>query len=69
MKTIRQARRAAGMTQEQLASALGVTQGAVAQWEAGLVHPSVKLLKPLAVALGITVDELLTEAADEASND
>lgn len=61
MGIIRQAREAAGMTQEQLAAVVGVTQGAIAQWENGATHPSYLKLKPLAHALRITLDDLISE--------
>ena len=59
MLTIKQARERLGMTQEQLAKALGVTQGAVSQWEMGITHPGFESLRKLAAALGVTVDELI----------
>ena len=59
MVTIRQARKAAGLTQVQLAELLGVTQGAVAQWENGQTHPSFGVLKPLAAVLGLTLEQLI----------
>jgi transcriptional regulator with XRE-family HTH domain len=59
MQTIIDCRKAKGMTQEQLAKLLGVTQGAVAQWENGLTHPAFNMLPRLAAALGVTVDELI----------
>lgn len=59
MQTITEYRKAKGLTQEQLAKLLGVTQGAVAQWENGLTHPAFNMLPRLAAALGITVDELI----------
>lgn len=62
MKTIEEARKAKGMTQEQLAKLLGITQGAVAQWENGLTHPSFQMLPKVASALGVTVDELIGKA-------
>ena len=62
MKTIEEARKAKGMTQEQLAKLLGITQGAVAQWENGLTHPSFQMLQKVASALGVTVDELIGKA-------
>lgn len=71
MKTILMARKAAGLTQEQLAARLGVTQGAIAQWENGITHPSYRVLKPLSEALGLSLDELLSEGGehDTVSND
>lgn len=59
MQTIIDCRKAKGLTQEQLAKLLGVTQGAVAQWENGLTHPAFNMLPRLAAALGVTVDELI----------
>ena len=62
MKTIKDARTALGITQEQLAAILGVTQGTVAQWETGRSHPSFDKLPKVAEALGVTVDELIGKA-------
>ena len=62
MKEIREARKAKGLSQDQLAKMIGVTQGAVAQWENGLTHPSFEVLPKLAAALGVTVDELIGKA-------
>jgi tellurite methyltransferase len=62
MKEIEEARKAKGLTQEQLAKLVGVTQGAVAQWENGQTHPSFPVLPRLAAALGVTVDELIGKA-------
>ena len=59
MDNIREARKAQGLTQEQLAELIGVTQGTVAQWENGLTHPSFEKIPKVANALGITVEELL----------
>lgn len=52
-------RRAKGMTQEQLATALGVSAPAVSKWETGSSYPDITLLCPLARALGTDVDHLL----------
>lgn len=52
-------RRARGLTQQQLAAELGVTNRAVSKWETGQGLPDIALLPALAAALGITVDELL----------
>jgi transcriptional regulator with XRE-family HTH domain len=59
MQTIIDCRKAKGLTQEQLAKLLGVTQGTVSQWENGLTHPAFNMLPRLANALGVTVDELI----------
>ena len=55
---IKELRIKSGMTQEQLAEMLGVTQGAVAQWEKGLTHPAYETLPKLAKVFGVTVDDL-----------
>ena len=52
-------RKAKGMTQEQLAAALGVSAPAVSKWETNSSYPDITLLCPLARALGTDVDNLL----------
>lgn len=54
-------RKKLGLTQEELGRMLGVTNKAVSKWEVGETMPDVMMLKPLAKALGITVDELLQQ--------
>lgn len=63
MQNLKEARQLKGITQEQLAKMLGITQGAVAQWENGLTHPSFEMLPKVAEALGLTVDELIGKKA------
>ena len=58
-KRIQCLRREKKLTQEQLASALGVTSAAVSKWETNAAIPDVAMLCPLARMLGITVDGLL----------
>lgn len=41
------ARRAKGLTQKQLADALGVTDKAVSKWERGLNYPDIVLFQPI----------------------
>ncbi|MEA4989087.1 MAG: helix-turn-helix transcriptional regulator [Anaerovorax sp.] len=47
-----------GMTQQELAEKLGVTNKAVSRWETGEGYPEVTLLAPLSNCLGVTVDYL-----------
>ena len=54
-------RLAKGMTQQDLADAIGVSNKTVSRWESGGGYPDVGLLVPLAEALGVTVDDLLNE--------
>jgi len=56
---IRDLRVERGMTQQQLADRLGITDKAVSKWERGLCCPDITLLRPLSDALGVTVTELL----------
>ena len=58
-KNIRKYRRELGLTQEQLAEAVGVTVGAVSKWESDLSNPDIGLLPELADLFGISVDVLL----------
>ncbi len=57
--TIRAFRKARGLTQQQLADALGVTVGAVYKWEANLSAPDLALLVELADLFDTSVDVLL----------
>lgn len=63
MESIKEARLAKGLTQEQLAKLLDITQGAVAQWENGLTHPSFEMLPKLAATLDVSVDHLIGKKA------
>ena len=58
-------RKRQGLTQQQLAGRLHITDKAVSKWERGLSYPDVTLLQPLAAALGLRVDDLLTCRAAE----
>ena len=48
-----------GMTQMQLADALGISYQAVSNWERGLSMPDISKLPELAEIFGTTIDELL----------
>lgn len=58
-------RKAAGLSQEQLAERLNVTRQAVSKWETGEGKPDIDNLLPLARLLNTTVDYLLDDGADE----
>ena len=57
---IAQRRKEQNMTQRELAEVLHVTDKAVSKWERGAGCPDISLLEPLAEALGLSVDQLLT---------
>ena len=61
MNKIAARRRNAGLTQKQLAQQLGITQGAVSQWENKISRPRAQTLKKLAGLLHCSVDELLLD--------
>ena len=58
-------RKRQGLTQQQLAQLLHVTDKAVSKWERGLSYPDVTLLQPLAAALCLDTDRLLTCRREE----
>ena len=56
---IREIRRERGWTQDQLARAVGVTRGAVAQWETGRAGQITGNLTKIAASLGAGVEYLM----------
>ena len=62
------AREKAGMTQNEVAKALGVNQSAVSFWESGRNLPRGKQMVKLAKLYGVTVDELLREDEQNAES-
>ncbi len=59
-KRISELRKAAGLTQEELAGKFGVSPQAVSKWECDTSCPHIMMLPQLAEILGVTVDELLS---------
>lgn len=57
--TLAQARKEAGLTQEELARKVFVTRQAVSRWETGETTPGIDMAKLLAVALDVPVTRLL----------
>jgi transcriptional regulator with XRE-family HTH domain len=56
-----EARKAADLTQTQLAEQLGIAQQTLAHYEMGRLRIAVALLPPVVKILGITVEELMGE--------
>lgn len=58
---LKEARLAARMTQNELASELGVSAAAVRLWEHGLRRPGINRVNEMARVLGVTFDQLMAE--------
>lgn len=58
-KFISSLRKEKGLTQQELAEKLGVTDKAVSKWERGIGCPDISLLVPISEILGISINELL----------
>lgn len=64
---IRIARKRKGLTQEELASQIGVVTQAVSRWESGAGMPDISLIVPIAQVLSVSTDMLF--GMDSGSND
>ena len=62
---IRERRMELGLTQQQLADRLGITDKAVSKWERAVSYPDITILRELAAALEVSVTELLAGERDE----
>ncbi len=58
-KNIANLRKENSITQEQLASALNVTNQAVSKWESGKCYPDIELLPDIAEFFGVSIDKLI----------
>ena len=56
---LKAARKAAGMSQAELAEKIGCFQKDISRWESGLHEPGALTLKKMAQALGCSMDELV----------
>ncbi|MBQ0101673.1 MAG: helix-turn-helix transcriptional regulator, partial [Firmicutes bacterium] len=55
-------RKIKGITQDEMASAVGVSRQAVYKWESGQSYPEVPKLIELHLLFGISIDDLLDDA-------
>ena len=62
---IKQLRYKAGLTQEQLASKLGISAQSVSKWETAICMPDITLLPLLAEEFGVSIDELFDITAEQ----
>ena len=58
-KNLNLIRKRNGMTQEDLALTIGVSRQTIYAWEAGLNSPNISMLKKVASALEVSIDELI----------
>ncbi len=58
-ENVKTLRKKQGITQEQLAEAMGVTVGAVYKWEQNLSTPDIRIIMELAHFFGVSVDALV----------
>lgn len=63
-ENIRRLRRAAGLSQEELAGRLGVSRQSVSLWEQGETNPTVENIYAMTEVLGVSFDELMAEPAE-----
>lgn len=57
-RKIKELRKQCGMTQEQLASSIGISFQAVSKWENNIALPDITLMPVLATYFGVSMDEL-----------
>ena len=60
-----QARKAAGLTQADVAAKLNVSRQAVSRWESGHSKPSTEKLLALGALYGVSIDQLLNAGNSE----
>lgn len=58
-ENLKRYRKESKISQDELASRMGITPQAVSKWECGLSYPDITLIIPLAELFGITADDLL----------
>lgn len=68
MNRIRERRKALDMTMKQLASVVGVSEGAISHYETGRREPDPYMLGRIANALNVSVDYILGRDEREASS-
>lgn len=61
MLRIKELRQKAGLTQQELAEAVGVNRPALAMWEIGKSWPSAQILPEIAAALKCSVEDLYSK--------
>lgn len=68
-ETIASLRKEKGMTQNELAEKMNITDKAVSKWERNLSCPDINTISKLADVLGVSVEELLKAKKKDYTND
>ena len=63
-KKLKEARMAVGMTQVELADAMGVSEGTIGNYEMGIRVPDANAISRITTALGVTASYLLGDIMD-----
>lgn len=58
-ENVKNARKASGLTQKQVAEKLSVVESCYANWEQGRTEPNIETLRKLSKLFDISLDELL----------
>lgn len=56
---LKEFRKKAGLTQQELATKIGIAQTQITKWETGFAEPSLRWIRKIADALGVTQQELI----------
>ncbi len=64
-RKVKELRKARGITQEQLASSIGISFQAVSKWECGIALPDITLAPMLASYFGVSLDTLFNFKLEE----
>jgi len=67
MSQLKTMRKKVNLTQVEVANFLGITQGAIMQWETGRTSPKAELLPKIAELYKCTIDELFRSPEGEAT--
>ena len=66
---LRALRKKAGITQKEVAAALGVALSTVAMWETGCRQPDYETLNKIADYYGVSYNQLLSDCSEESERD
>ena len=69
MKSIKTVRESAGLTQEELARAVGVDRVTVANWESGKTEPKLSQARKIANLCGAKIENMIGGNKNEGSED